>query len=110
MGNNESEFKNLLLRVRISKPEREHLKALAKQSSISISDYVRRRLFDEDLPDITEDDAVCRFHCDHDREVMRTLVRVLALAKALAKQSLPREEVEASYDAAKQQLQAWGYE
>ncbi|MDF3048014.1 MAG: hypothetical protein K0R73_1132 [Candidatus Midichloriaceae bacterium] len=37
MRNDDSEFKNLFLRVRISKPEREHLKALATQSSVSLN-------------------------------------------------------------------------
>jgi hypothetical protein len=71
---------------------------------------VRRRLFDEDLPDITEDDAVSRFNCDHDKEVMRVLVRVLALSKSLAKQPLLQEDFKAAYAAAKQQLEMWGYE
>ncbi|MDF3047940.1 MAG: hypothetical protein K0R73_1058 [Candidatus Midichloriaceae bacterium] len=97
MKNDDSEFKNLLLRVRISKPEREHLKALANQSSVSVSDYVRCRLFDENLPDITEDEVVSRFNCDHDKEVMRVLIRILSLIKSLAKQSLPKADYEAAY-------------
>ena len=103
--------KDLLLSVRVSESEHEHIKTLANQCFLSLSDYVRLRLLEEDLSvPLEHDKPQSKFNCDHDQEVMRTLVRVLALAKSLAKQSLPREEVETAYAAAKQQLQAWGYE
>ena len=111
-----SDNKNVVLRIRTKAAEYAHLKALADSSYINISDYVRRRLFDEDIADVADSEDKTRpptsslFNCNHDQEVMRTLVRVLALTKSVAKQSLPQEDFQDAYDAAKQQLQDWGYE
>ncbi|MDF3047962.1 MAG: hypothetical protein K0R73_1080 [Candidatus Midichloriaceae bacterium] len=103
--------KDLLLSVRVSESEHGHIKTLANQHFLSVSEYIRRRLFEEGLSAPFESEEIQnKFNCNHDQEVMRALVRVLALTKSLAKQSLPQEDFKAAYDAAKQQLQTWGYE
>src|SRR5258706_15454945 len=98
--------KGVLLSVRISEPEHEHIKALANQSFISISEYIRRRLFEEDFADSTEhDEPKGRFDCDHDKELMRSQIIILALTRAMANKSLSKEEREMALKAAKERIQ-----
>lgn len=103
--------KTIKTTIRLTEEEYAHLAQLAAQSYANISEYIRRRLFEEDFTDPMEHgEPKGRFNCDHDKELMRSQIIILALTRAMANKSLSKEERETALKAAKERLQDWGYE
>lgn len=104
-------IKNVSLKVRLTQAEHLHIKTLATQACMSVSDYIRKQLFGADMiEDTSSATDKSRFNCDHDKELMKLLVRVYLLMKQQAKVSLPEEEYKASLAQAQAVLSEWGYE
>ncbi|MBA8667871.1 hypothetical protein H1Q59_08210 [Holosporaceae bacterium 'Namur'] len=106
------ENKDVVVRLRLSKTNYEHIKKEASLSHLNISDYIRIRLFDFEqlLQGREKKDNKNRFNCDHDREMMRLMVRACSLIQALADKSLEDEETEELENDAITLLRKWGYE
>lgn len=106
------ENKNIIVRIRVTDAENAHLMELATQSYLNISDYIRRRLFDEGFvaPTGPEPDNKSKFACDHDRELMKLNMRIFTLVKEMGRLSLPNDKYRHCHDLAAKALQEWGYE
>ena len=98
--------------IRLADYEYEHLKQLANESNLSISDYIRRCVFDNNTNTLLSQiiDTKEKFACDHDRELMRIMMRTLVWVRELAKNSLSEDALNKCLEDAKTQLKEWGYE
>jgi len=106
--------KDIKATIRFSSPEHKHIQYLAKQSQLSLSDYIRRRLFDEDFPQNFEQPqevtSINKFACDHERELMKLTMRMFLLIKAISKGALSEEAYKECNEQAKKVLKEWNYE
>ncbi len=116
MTENQNETRNVFIKFRVNLTERYILKQLAEESCLSISDFIRIRLFDEaafiheQLSKPQQIDSKARFACDHDKELMRFICRAYLYSKEMAKKELGQEWFDEAEQVAKLLLKDWGYE
>jgi hypothetical protein len=102
------------LKIRLTPSEYDFVKNQSEEAYLSLSEYARRRLINEPVPNFNaptnQIDSKAKFACDHDRELMRLLMRTYVYMKASIKESLSEYQYKACNDMAKEQLKEWGYE
>lgn len=102
--------KSIKTTIRLSEEEHGHIRALAEGEGMSLSDYVRRRLFEDYMPDIDEDDGMSKQNTEDHNRMMRMLYMMFAMTQALSEHSLSREKLVAADQKARDYIKQWGYE
>lgn len=108
--------KEVMISLRLSHEEHEFLKQLAQESHLTISNYIRYRVFEEvklnDKEFTIQEGANSKgkFACDHDREVMRYVIRTFLYTRYMADKVLDAAKVEECNQMARKQLRAWRYD
>ena len=100
--------------IRFQKDELLHLEQLAKQAGVkSLSEYVRMRLLNDEMPNPTEvvnqNDDKADFGCDHERELMKLMLKTFILTREIARKNLENEKFLECSDIATAKLKEWNY-
>lgn len=106
------ERRDCSLCFRVSESEFRKLKQLAKASRMNVSEYVRTRLLEESFEEPAQEkpNDKSRFACDHDRQMMRLVMRTYLYSKYLAQKSLDKSVFDCCDERATLRLKEWGYE
>ncbi|MFN5382869.1 MAG: plasmid mobilization protein [Alphaproteobacteria bacterium] len=102
--------KRIKTTIRLSEEENGHLRALADAESISVSDYVRRRLFEDYTPEVEEDKRTNTADTEDHKRMMRTLIMIFAMLKTICEQSVSPEKLKASDKFAADKIKEFGYD
>lgn len=106
------EVKEANLKVRVTEEEHGLLKKQANDFGLSVSEYIRLKIFE--FPDLLsvsrESPGQTKFNCDHDKELMRLIVRAYIHINAIAGKALQPEVMQELEDKASTLLKKWGYE
>lgn len=108
MSNNTNQLKTVVRGVRMSEAEYLQLNQLAKQSYLSMSDYIRQCVFEERLASSGTEQPESQ--SKHDIEMMKLAVHIFTLVKEVGRSSLPEDKYRASIDLANKMLKQWGYD
>jgi hypothetical protein len=100
--------------VRFKKEELLHIEQLAKQAGVkNLSEYIRLRLLDEEIlnPILITDEKreESEFACEHDRELMKLMLRTFILTREIARKALEENKVTECSDIATAKLKEWKY-
>ncbi len=112
MANSENKIGNV--GVRLKKEERLHLEQLAIQAGApNLSTYIRMRLFDDEMLISNEtkniNEGKSRFGCDHDRELMKLMIKTFMLTREMANKTLEASTVIDCKNFADSKLKEWNY-
>lgn len=104
--------KQNLIALRLTEQEHNHLMILSGAESLSISEYIRRRLFDDYVIELEDEESasIAQINNEHDKNLMRAALTTFILSKDLAKLHLPEQQYKEAMQRAKETLKDWGYE
>lgn len=106
--------KTVITTLRFSAEEYKFLKQQAEEAYLTVSEYARRRLINESIPSFDkptyQSDPKAKFACDHDREMMRFMLRTYIYTREFVKESIDAEKYKNCNDLIASQLKEWGYE
>lgn len=97
------ENKEIVRSMRLNPEEDELLKEEAKLAGLSVSDYMRVRVFNSSLDEPKPEG-------NHEKHLMQIVVRMFGLIEKMAFKTLDRESRDLSEAQAVAVLKKWGYE
>ena len=100
--------KDVKCNFRVSKKELKYLEKLAIQNQMTVSDYIRARIFE--LPVAGVDGVPSPFSPNFERELMRLAVNSYLLIKRTAQNTIGDETIQECRALAADTLKNWGYE
>ena len=106
------EAKEANLKVRVTGQEHNILKRQAREFGLSVSEFIRMKIFEfpQLLSENNEEKKYEKFNCDHDREMMRLMVRAYVHIDAIAGKALQPDVIQEIENKAAILLKKWGYE